>query len=111
MAWNRQQAFENKGVKRNAIAISLVFYNISHFLANEIFSVGPFIMLEIGAGCSEKLTRFLPSRLLNWELETGNRELENSERRGSGLGARTGDTKPREANGLNTLTSNEIGQK
>ena len=59
---------------------------MSHFKANEIFSDGHFIMLGIGAGWREKLTRFFLPRLLNWgdsrmELESGNSKLENGKRR------------------------------
>ena len=55
---HKQQAFENTGLKRNTIAISRVFYNISPSQANEIFSVEPFIMLKIGGVSAEKLVRF-----------------------------------------------------
>jgi len=40
---------------------------MSQFLANEIFSDEPFIMLEIGGGWPEKFVRFFSSRLLNWD--------------------------------------------
>jgi hypothetical protein len=60
---NRRQVVENKLYKRNTIVISLVFYNIRQFETNEIFRVGPIIMLRIGAVSPEKFARF---RLLNW---------------------------------------------
>jgi hypothetical protein len=50
------------------------------FGATEIFRSSPFIMLEIDAGWPEKLTRFFPARLPNWEwkLEIGNSNFEKS---------------------------------
>jgi hypothetical protein len=64
VAWSKRQVFENKELKRNTIAISLVFYNISELRANEIFGVEPFVMLKIVRVGREKFVRF--SRLLNW---------------------------------------------
>jgi len=52
------EAIEYTSLKRNGIDISCVFYRMSHLGAIEIFSNGPFIMLEIDSGWSEKLTRF-----------------------------------------------------
>ena len=43
---------KKRDLKRNAIAISRFFYNISDLWANEIFGVVPFIMLKIVAGKS-----------------------------------------------------------
>jgi hypothetical protein len=68
LAWHKQQAFENKELKRNTIDISRVFYNISHSRANATFSVGPFIMLKIGGVWREDLLRF-QSR--NWDWRSG----------------------------------------
>jgi hypothetical protein len=56
--WRQTQgALENKEFKRNAIDISLVFYKMSHFLANELFRVWPFIMLQMGGPLRERLVR------------------------------------------------------
>jgi len=58
--------------KRNAIAISRVFYNLTDFWANEIFSVGAFIMLEIGDGWWEEFVRFFDptAELRDSKIET-----------------------------------------
>jgi len=66
---------------------------MSHFWANEMFSVEPFIMLGIDSGWSEKLVRFFSARLPNWgksKMENRNSKLEirksGAETRGAGLG-------------------------
>jgi len=46
--------------KRNTTRISRVFYKMTDFRANEIFSVGSFIILGIGDGRQEKLARIEP---------------------------------------------------
>jgi hypothetical protein len=50
-----QEAHENKEFKQNPIHISCVLYKMSHFLANELFVVSPFIMLQIDRPWWEKL--------------------------------------------------------
>jgi len=65
------QSIENATLKRNTIDILLVFNKMIHFQANEIFSVGPFIMLDIDGLSRETFVRF--ARLLNWRPEMGGR--------------------------------------
>jgi len=57
------QPIENVTLKRNATDILRVFNKMIHFQAIEIFSIEPFVMLDIGGVCREKLVRI---RLLNW---------------------------------------------
>jgi hypothetical protein len=58
------QSVENVDLKRIITDISCFFYWMSHFGANELFSVEPFVMLGIDGGWPEKFVRI---RLLNWE--------------------------------------------
>jgi len=106
---------------------------MSHFRGNEIFSAGPFVMLGIGSGWPEKLTRFF-SRLLNWG--TRKWKLENREDGNSGFGTsdsqknpgtrtalllcetqvqrpepRIRGTNPNEATGFNAIIIKEIVKK
>jgi hypothetical protein len=60
-----EETIESSCFKRNATDISFVFYQMTHFSENEIFSDTAFIMLELGAVCPEKLARTIGARLLN----------------------------------------------
>ena len=54
---NHAQSIENATLKRNTIDIMVVFNKMAHFQANEIFSIEPFVMLDIGGVWQEEFVR------------------------------------------------------
>jgi len=63
--WTVREPLETKEVKRNAIDMLCVFYKMSLFRANEIFSIWPFSLLQIGGHWMERLAHIFHS-IANW---------------------------------------------